>query len=47
MQRELPTFVFTGEAEVRSQAEHRRTEEVAGGPILTFASRLGRHFCEC
>ena len=28
MQRELPTIDFTGEAEVRSKAEYRRTEEV-------------------
>lgn len=30
MQRELPTIDFTSEAEVRSKAESRRTEEVAG-----------------
>ena len=30
MQHQLPTIDFTSEAEVRSQAEHRRTEEVAG-----------------
>ncbi|SHN81335.1 hypothetical protein [Bradyrhizobium erythrophlei] len=29
MQRELPTINFTSEAEVRSKAESRRTEEVA------------------
>jgi hypothetical protein len=29
MQRELPTIDFTSEAEVRSKAESRRTEEVA------------------
>jgi hypothetical protein len=29
MQRELPTIDFTSEAEVRSRAESRRTEEVA------------------
>ena len=30
MQRELPTIDFTSEAEVRSKAECRRTEEVTG-----------------
>jgi len=30
MQRELPTIDFKSEAEVRSTAESRRTEEVAG-----------------
>jgi hypothetical protein len=30
MQRELPTIDFTSEAEVRSKAESRRTEEVTG-----------------
>jgi len=30
MQHELPTIDFTSEAEVRSKAESRRTEEVAG-----------------
>ena len=28
MQRELPTINFTTQAEVRSEAEHRRTEEI-------------------
>jgi hypothetical protein len=28
MQRELPTIIFTSEADVRSKAESRRTEEV-------------------
>ncbi len=30
MQRELPTIDFATQAEVRLEAEHRRTEEVAG-----------------
>ena len=30
MQRELPSIDFANEAEVRSKAESRRTEEVAG-----------------
>lgn len=37
MQRELPTINFTGEAEVRSKAESRRTEEVAGLLKAVFA----------
>jgi hypothetical protein len=30
MQRELPTIDFSTQAEVRLNAEHRRTEEVSG-----------------
>jgi hypothetical protein len=30
MQRELPTIDFSTHAEVRLEAEHRRTEEVSG-----------------
>lgn len=30
MQRELPAINFTSQAEVRTQAEYRRTEEIAG-----------------
>jgi hypothetical protein len=38
MQRELPTIDFTSEAEVRSKAEFRRTEEVASLLKDFFAS---------
>lgn len=37
MQRELPTIDFKSEAEVRSKAESRRTEEVAGLLKALFA----------
>jgi hypothetical protein len=36
MQRELPTIDFASEAEVRSKAESRRTEEVSGLLRLFF-----------
>jgi hypothetical protein len=38
MQHQLPTIDFKSEAEVRSQAEHRRTEEVAELLKAFFAS---------
>ena len=38
MQRQLPTIDFTSEAEVRSRAEYRRTEEVANLLNEFFAS---------
>ena len=38
MQHQLPAIDFRSEAEVRSQAEHRRTEEVAGLLKAFFAS---------
>jgi hypothetical protein len=37
MQRELPTIDFKSEAEVRSTADSRRTEEVAGLLKALFA----------
>lgn len=43
MQRELPTIDFTSEAEVRSMAEARRTEDVATLLKDFFADWTPRH----
>jgi hypothetical protein len=37
MQRDFPIIDFTSQAEVRAQAEHRRTEEMTGLVKLLFS----------
>jgi hypothetical protein len=43
MQHQLPAIDFTSQAEVRSQAEHRRTEEITG-LLKLFFGRWGARF---
>jgi len=43
MQRELPAINFTTQAEVRSQAEYRRSEEI-GGLLSGFFGRWTAKF---
>ncbi len=42
MQRELPVIDFTSQSEVRSKAEHRRTEEITGLLKLLFEGWTAR-----
>ena len=42
MQHEFPTIDFECQAEVRSRAEHRRTEEIAGLLRTVFAELVTR-----
>jgi hypothetical protein len=42
MQRELPLIDFSTQAEVRLEAEHRRTEEVSGLLRIWFGEWLAK-----